>query len=473
MALSAFFRLVWRPAFAIFLPLSGFFLVVLFVLTLDKDLDRARQLDLSMLAVPLVLGMFVGQTVHDVRCRLFSWTIPNLQWRLGASVIGLALLSALLWTWAYRSLGGGMNALAAFAEFSLVFMACAAVQRSIAVVLAILMAAGIWSDLVFGFIRAHPIGWTVFALLGAAVCFHAGFSRRSARRILLAPYLFLAVNLFNRAELARAKEGMLTRSSRPRQWRLSFVGTEIRDWVRAVEYGSFGATSRVRATSSTYVLFGVLGFMITYPAFTDRSFEMGLEHAFHVLFSPPVHLEDATFVPVYFFQAIWALGLVFGASGRLQRGWVYPLSRHLRSLIVYRMSLRQNLRLVQMLSLTFVFYGALIVVLRGGIDDLGFIPGFFRGVIAVVILVPIAQGIRLRLDRISPQGGIRQRPFMFVLLGIVPVAGLVQLLTYQWPRLFAEVAFPIQALLLIALALHSQGIFYRVVTNHYQREDLI
>ena len=156
-----------------------------------------------------------------------------------------------------------------------------------------------------------------------------------------------------------------------------------------------------------------------------------------------------------------------------QRGWVYPLSRRRRSLIVYRMSLRQNLRIVWMHSLTFAFYGALIVVLRGGVDDLGFMPGFFRGVIAVVILLPVAQWVRLWLDWTSPRGGTNRRYMFLVLFGLFPFAGLAPLLTYQWPRLFAEVGLPIQASLLIALALASQGLYYRALTNHYQRKDLI
>ncbi len=472
----ALFRLVWRPAFVFILPLSGFLLVMLFVMSLNVDMERARQLDLSMLTLPLALGVLVGQTVHDLRYRYFSWTLPKLQRRLGASVIGIALVSALLWTSAYRGLGGELNAMAGFAGFLLVFMLSAVAQRApLAAVCVALLVAGIWGDFFFGVIHAQPIAWTIFALLCVAGCLLSGFSRRSARTKLLAPHLISLVNMFNRFELCRAEEEQLKRRSRPREWRLAFVGTEIRNWVRAVEYGTFGATSRVQTTVRTYASFAFMGLCIISPAFmkSGRSFELGLEHAFHVLFSPPVPLDDPTFVPVAFFQALWAGSLVFSASGILQRGWVYPLSRRGRSLIVYRMSLRQNLRIVWMHSLTFAFYAALIVVLRGGVDDLGFMPGFFRGVIAVVILLPVAQWVRLWLDWTSPRGGTNRRYMFLVLFGLFPFACLAPLLTYQWPRLFAEVGLPIQASLLIALALASQGLYYRALTNHYQRKDLI
>ena len=292
--------------------------------------------------------------------------------------------------------------------------------------------------------------------------------------MLLAPHLLSLVNVFNRFELCRAEEELLKRRTRPREWRLAFVGTEIRNWVRAIEYGSFGATSRVQATVRTYASFAFMGLCIISPAFMNgRSFELGLEHAFHVLFNPPVPLDDPTYVPVSFFLAVWAGSLVFSASGSLQRGWVYPLSRRQCSLIVYRMSLRQNLRIVWMLSLTLAFYGALIVVLRGGVDDLGFMPGFFRGVIAVAILVPVAQWARFWLDRTSPRGGSNRRYMLPVLFGLFPFAGLAPVLIHQWPKIFAEVGLPIQAALLIALALASQGLYYRALTNHYQRKDLI
>ncbi len=477
MPLYAFFRLVSRPAFVLILPISGLFLVMALLMALNLDLEKQRALDLSMLALPLVIGLLVGQTANDVRYRFFSWTLPKLHSRLGASVIGIGLGSALLWSLAYRSLGGELGSLAAFAGFLLIFMVSAAVQRAIVSVLAALLAATIWADLFFGFIRAQPLGWTVFALLGVAFCFHAGFSHPSSRRILLSPHFLRVVNAFNAVEVARAEEEKLKRSARPKPWRLAFVGTEIVNWVRAIEYGSRGAKSGPRAFVTAYAYFALMGFLITSTAFLDAyqegaSFEVGLERAFHVLFEPPVPLEDGTYSPSAFFQAAWAWSFVFAASSLLRRGWVYPLSRRLRSLIVFRMSLRTNLRLAQMLSLTFVLYGGLIVLLRKGVDSLGFMPGFFRGVIALVILLPLVQWIHLWLDRFSHQDGAKQWSVLLGLIPLLPFAGLVQLLTVSWPRLFAEVSPLIQGALLLALVLVSQGLYYRVLKGHFERRDL-
>ncbi len=474
MALYAFFRLLVRPAFAFILPLLVVFFVLLLVLSLDADISPVHRLDLSMVVFSLVLGTLVGQTVHDVRYRFFSWTLPGFQRKLSATVIGIGLLLALIWAGSYTLLGGEMNPIAGFAGFFLIFMACAAMQRAILPVLIILLAALIWSDFILGLIRAQPVGWTAFALLGAAAFSYAGFNRGSLRKILLSPHLFLLVNMFNSAEEARATEEKLKRSSHPREWLRSFVGTEVRDWVRAVEYGSHGAMSRLRSKISSCASFALMGFLIVQPAFmNDRSFGLGLEHAFHVLFSPPVPLEAPIYVPVSLFQAIWATAFVFRAEGFLQRGWVYPVSRRQRSQVVYRMSLRQNLRVVVMFSLSFLLYGGLIVFLRSGTDDLDFMPGFFRGVIAVSILLPVLQWIRLWLHHASSESGPRQWSVVLVLLGGAFFAGLVWPTAHFWPRIFAGVDLPIQASLLVALALASQGLYYKVVTAYYQGEDLI
>ena len=137
------------------------------------------------------------------------------------------------------------------------------------------------------------------------------------------------------------------------------------------------------------------------------------------------------------------------------------------------MSLWQSLRIVSRLSLTFVFFGGLIVLLRGGVYDFRYIPGFFRGVIAVVILIPVIQWIRPWFDRASPQGETSKMSFVLMFLGIIPFAGLIQLADHFWPRLFAEVGLPLQVTLLMVLVLASQWIYYRLVKNHYQQADLI
>ena len=301
-----------------------------------------------------------------------------------------------------------------------------------------------------------------------------GFVLTMRRSLILSKHMLMGVNLLNRIEVARATEEILKRSPRPRPWRHSFVGTGVRGGVHAAEYASVGGMGRVERTLRVGLWFGFLGLCILSPAFMNgRPFDLGLEHAFHVLFVPPVPLERPTFVPVSLFLAAWAWSFVFSASDSLLRGWLYPCSRRLRSLILYRVSLRQNLRLALMLSLTFVFFGALIVALRDGVDDLGFVPGFFRGVIAIAILIPIVQWLRLWVDEISPAGESRQRFMVLLWLAMVPFAGLVYFLSDLWPKLFAEVALPLQATLLIALGVASQGLYFRVVTSHFRRADLI
>jgi len=475
MALYAFFRLVWRPAFALLLPMTVGFFLMLFVMSLNWDLERSRQLDLSMLAIPLMLGMLVGQTVHDVRCRFFSWTLPNFNRKLATSVMGIALLSALAWSLAYRNLGGEMDAIAGFAGFLLVFMAFAAVQPNGIVAWLSMLAAAVLAVPLFNLIRAQPIAWTVVALMVAAACYRAGFGRGSSRRTLLSPHALMGVNLFNRLEVTRAQEEILKRSDRSREWHSSVLGRDLRNWVRAIEHGSLGVVSRVRTGITTGASFAFMGLCITSPAFMHegRTFDSGLEHAFHVLFTPPIPLENPTLVPVSLMMAIWAAAHVFSASGAFQRGWVYPLSRDQRSRVAYRLGLRQNLLILTLLSLTFVAYGGLIVLLGGGGDGFGYMPGYFRGVIAIGVLLPLVQRYRLWLDQASNQDWSIQWTTVLMALGVAVFAGLAELVTFLWSRAFSDVATPMQAALLVALLMASQGLFRRALANHHRLADLI
>lgn len=476
MGLYVLLRLVWRPAFALVLPAAAGLLLLLFIFSLDADLERTRKLDLSMIAFPTVLGMLTGQTAHDLRSRLFSWTLPNFQRQLRNAVLVLAAISGLAWTAAYMGLGGSIAPVAACAVYLLIFLAYASVQRAVGLLIFVSLAVVIWADASFGFARAQPAVVTLAAGLGCALVIYVGLTVQAGRKILQAPDLFMLINLFNPVEVARAdSEKLRKRGDRPREWKTGFIGTRSADWVRAIEFGNVGATGQLRAAVGLIATFALMGTMILWPIFTQgRSFTVGLEHAFHVFFWPPTPaLAEPIFIPLAIMQAFWAWSILMSTHSAPQAGWLYPLSRRNRAQVVYRICLRHTLRTTLLLALTFAIYAGFMVALRGGPAEFSGVPRYFQGVLALIVFMPAAQAARLWLERVSADGETNRWSMVVAVLGLLPFAGATQLTAHFWPLLFADTAAPIQAVLVVTAILMSQGILYRGLVFRSERADLI
>ncbi|MFT7680056.1 MAG: hypothetical protein ACI8QC_004062 [Planctomycetota bacterium] len=473
MGAYAFLRLLQRPAFVLIVPLAGLFLVLLLIMTLDRDIGPARRLNLSMLALPLVIGTIAGQTIHDVRSRLFSWSLPGLQRRLGASVVGLGLVLASLWTWGYYQLGGELLPPVGFSCFLFVFMLSSVLQRSAPLLWVSVLLAVSWAEAFFGLMLEHSVLAATVATLGASACAASWFSTSAWRQVLQSPHVQLIVNAFNSDETAHTAAAKLGRRSGSRRWTLAQVGNSARNWVRAAEHGSGGGVSYLRTAVTSYGPFLLVALMSVFPAFSDQAMVDGYVSAFHVLFGPPVQVENSIIVPTTLMQAAAAWGLVTQAPSMLQSGWVYPISRLQRTALVHRLSLRQCVRMIWALTVTFGALSAALVGMGAGTYGFSYLPSFFRGIIATAILIPLAQGFRFRIDQAAAGADSKQWSVVLLMIGTLLFGALATLVVVIWTGVMVEIAFPLQAALLLALAGATQALYYLFLAKHYRHADLI
>lgn len=494
----AFLRLALRPAFFFsLLLLTVFYGTLLMMLDTFAGFAGGRNGLLSygegptravsllpyylLWVLPLSLGLVVGHVVHDIRHRFFAWTLPGLSARLKATIVGIAFLTAVGWSAVFRGQLGDVGALSSFAGAGLLFMVSASLWTSWRATLAtwaVLIPAVLWIDELFRFIRAQPLVWTVVALGGAVICFDRGFNRSSWRRRPFLPF-YSRLDQWNLVEATRRENERLTRSSRTGRWRVSYLGAEPHNWARAARYERFGAASPwkwMALSSAGLVVPGLLGLSLL--LLRQPSLETGLDAAYYALFGgaapPPTPLPTTTLSPALTLLLLGsgAFALVLGLTPQLQRGWVYPLSRRLRGLIAYRTSLAVNVGVAVRGLVIFGAYGALVALLRGRTGVLDSVPIFARGVIALLILVPLLQWIDLQLARASPQRWSSWAIPVRLVLGL-SFSFLVASLTSAWSIVFADIPLPVQAGLLCAIVLLTQGLYFVAVMSHFARRDLI
>ena len=473
MGAYAFLRLLQRPAFVLIVPFTGILIMMLLITAWSQDKEGVSQLDLSMLIVPLVIGTLVGQTIYDVRSRLFSWSLPGFQRKLGTSVVGLGFVFACLWVWAYLVWGGELAPLTAFACFLLIFMLSTVAQRTAPMLWVTLLLVVVWGDGFFFSLREYPALAALFALLIASACATAHFNSTLWRKALQSPHMQSIVNVFNVKEVARTNAAKLGRRATAKVWTLDRAGSELRKWMRAVKYENGGGLGRGRAALQAYGPVVAVAFMTASIPFDGRSIEEGWKCAFDVLFEPTGPRGPRVFVPIAMLQGVVAWVAILEAPSFLQRGWVYPVSREQRYKLIYRLSLRQGLHLVWTLVAPFSLLAVLLTVMSAESYDLSYLPGFYRGIIAIAIVLPLAQWVGFRLEQAGFRGSGGQWSVVLKMIGTFGFGFLVMAASLFWPRFMMEVAVPLQAALLLALACVSQALFYGFLVKHYRRADLI
>ena len=434
----ALYRLLWRPLIlAFYVIFAGLIVGLLWAAgTRFPSLSEPGRLILLTMALPAIAGVFVGQSVGEIRHTPLSWSLPRLRRLLFSSVgitgIGLAALTARTYDW----LGGPAPEIpilaSCFLWYSLAFTigTCEFVdarslryRSSVVMYITILILVfGVLSiNRITDYYMAQPILCTLVTLLVAILYLKRTFAVGVTRDKSLVSMPVFHRYTFGPRQTAR-------RDSR-RKWNRAAPLNGLVDWVRAGEYENYGIA---RA--------GWLGSAFLYSTVILATVAVLIQ-----LFGQ----AEAVIVPITL--GLWMLQL----SLYVKTGWLYPLSRLELARLTYWCSLLHNALHCGIMLLTFLLLDGLTGIFAG--LDLA------RPVLLMFICNPVIQWVRFRNERFKVSS--------YVILAIFTIGYSIMITI--WLESGPSISFVYEAAAVASLILLSQYLFRCKIRQHFKFGDLV
>ncbi len=450
--------------------------------------NAAHLVDLACLALPLVLGLLIGDASRDIRRRSFAFLLPGLSRRMLAGSSLVALSVAGLATWFHLELAGTRPALA-IGAFSLVSFAygAALLERPLPTwalwatwigAFAAALRVGALLDLA----SAHPRAALALSVLLAASLLLGLHARALDRRLAALPAYLSILNVFVPSEQRQHrshKEG--SRSNPDLKLPAGPLEHDLGAWTRAVRLQSEGHFSRAG------LILHSLGWALVIPTSAavigiqdglevDGTFSRGLEYALHSFLRPavpPPFENRPPYDQIALLGAIWFWMVANAhASGRFRLLWLYPLSRLERATVLLRTLRQDTLGLGFLLALGLALVTGLLGWLAGGFPALDRPPAMLGELGVAIACMPLAQWVHLRW-----LGGPRSEPGRWGMLAwfaaftlFVVFATLVRVGTRP---LLEPLAWPWQLLALAAASVAGQATLSGGVKRYLARADLL
>ncbi len=495
MGLHAFFRLAGRPAILMVLGAAVTFVTLVFAGDafliwiwgrepgFDPDEQFAHVLDVSVLAIPLVVGLLTSDLAYDLRTRPFSWLLPGLNAKLlrGVVLVGLVAVTAIAVVYGLWGRGDG---LAVFGCGVLLF-ACGhhlldrPLPRAVTVTgWGLAVAVLVLADPVVRVTSSAPLLTAGVGIVLAAMILRAAYSSANAREVVSLEGVRSLINTFNPAASAKYEREKRTHAGAP--WTLGRLGSDLNLWSRAAyhEYGGHRSRTRTLLERTLGPLFVAL--IATSSAFQDgyeidASFAHGWLYSYHALVRPEVEPLFAEAGPPPYATVVLLVSLFFCAvAGQgtplLRLGRVYPLTRAQRARIAWRSSLGTSLSVLVLVLLSF---GAAALAARQlaapeAVPER--LPAFVRAALAAFVLAPFVQFLRVRQVSAGARGGAR---WNWIWIAAFAVHTVVLAL---WAEL--QIHSPLSATpllelgFLFLLAVGTQSICRALLQQHYAQADL-
>ncbi len=450
--------------------------------------ERAAHLaDLACLALPLVLGLLIGDATRDVRRRTFAFLLPGLSRRMLAGSTLVALAVASLAAWFHLEVAGTRPALA-IAALSLLSFAYGAVLLDRP-----LPTWALWISWIAAFAAtlrvgdllelagSHPIVALSLSVLLAASLLLGLHARALDRRLAALPAYLSILNAFVPSEQRRHRAQREGRHSNPElEIPKGPLGQDLRAWTRAVRLQSEGYLSRAGLLLQSMIWALVIplaaaGIGIQDGLEMDGTLARGVEYALHSFLRPPVpppFVNRPPYDQIALLCSIWFWMIATAnAATRFRLRWLYPLARSQRATVLVR-SLRQDtFGMGLLLALGLALVTGVLGWLAGGFPELGRPPAMLGELGLAVACMPLAQWVHLRF-----LGGSRDSPGRWGTLGwfaaFVLFVVFVALLRISTRPLLEPLAWPWQVLALAAGIAAGQAALARSVKRYMARADL-
>lgn len=445
MGFYSLYRLLWRPVLlALYVLLAGIFLLV--ASFPDREflfLIQSGRLNLIMMGLPAIAGLFVGQSVGEIQHTPLPWTLPGLRGRLHSAVYLTGIGAAGLTTGIYDWLGGSAPLIpiltSCFLWYSLAFTAGSyefidarslQIRKSADLFIAILIViAGVASvNRIAHLYTAQPVLSAVVTLIGGIFYLRRSFSVKSGREKSSVP--MPVFHGFTPGPYARAK--WAERWNFMQKWNRAAPLTGLGDWVRAGEYENYG-TARIGRLAHA-ILYSVV--MLVVVAVMAWLFEQD-------------SVVEVVLIPI-------SMGLVnLQLSLYLKKGWVYPLSRPQLARLAYWSSLIHNAFYCGPLILGFLLLEGLAGIFAG--IDLA------RPALFMFMCNPVIQWVRFRNEQFKVSS------YVILALLLIGYSILIPIWIDLGPRAF--IGYEVGAV--IALILVSQFLFRYKIEKYFRTADLV
>lgn len=483
--LRPFFMLAFRAS-VFWLGLLQLLVVGLVALELTQpDSELSLYIDtvfMAVFALPVAVGAIAGAAVQEFQHTTFATLLPGVRSRVvsGYLAAGIALTVVVVGLIALNS-GSPQNLPVLFvvgvAAYCLGGVLIDPLNHWITGLNVVLVLFVIGTSRRVARVAGdHPWMAVVVALAVGAVCVYRLFARSTFR---LKPFRPTSP-LPGRFALERSQQVALKRlvEDRPRStgWGSGYLGHDTWRWVRAAiheTYGPFGWKHWSRAIGHAWGL----GALLLLSAWADKG-EMSLGEAlarsiFDALFRSPHELQfGEKGGPYGLLMVVLAIAGALTAlftPVALNDSLTHPLSRRQRARVHFRGGL-VDVGIYLFVVGPFMFaVGHLAGWFVGYEPRFDFMPFFFRVLLVVVILMPLAHRGRLGL-----QAAMRRRAentMVAVGFGILGFGIAVSVGTFISPRLFGSPAVELVGLS-VALLL-SQWAYRRTLSNYYQTSDLL
>jgi len=275
--------------------------------------------------------------------------------------------------------------------------------------------------------------------------------------------------------LQRERRRRLPDGPRKTGWRVGYLGTNPRGWVRAAIHAVHGANGWKTAARSVSRAWG-LGLLLVANAWLDRgdmSFGEALGRSVHdALFlsphQPRFGESGGPFVIVAIVIAAAGVVTALFSPVALNEAMTYPLSRRQRAQVLFRGGLVDGANLLFIVGCALFVVGHVTGWLVGIEVRFDFMPFFFRVLMVTVILMPLAHWGRIRLQAGARRGA--ENAMIGVIAGVIGFVAAVGLGTAVSSAVFGSPIVELGAL--SAAILVSQLIYRHMLTSYYRTADL-